>query len=44
MSSILTVSQLNKYVAFKKEELTNTFGQWLAANGLKQVRIAETEK
>jgi 2,3-bisphosphoglycerate-independent phosphoglycerate mutase len=34
----------NKYVAFKKEELTNTFGQWLAANGLKQVRIAETEK
>ncbi len=34
----------NKTVAFKKVELTNTFGQWLAANGLKQVRIAETEK
>ena len=34
----------NKEIAFKKEELTNTFGQWLAANGLKQARIAETEK
>jgi 2,3-bisphosphoglycerate-independent phosphoglycerate mutase len=34
----------NKEVAFKKVELKNTFGQWLAANGLKQARIAETEK
>jgi len=34
----------NKEIAFKKEELTNTFGEWLAANGLKQARIAETEK
>ncbi len=34
----------NKEIAFKKEELTNTFGQWLASNGLKQARIAETEK
>jgi len=34
----------NKEIAFKKEELTNTFGQWLADNGLKQARIAETEK
>ena len=34
----------NKEVAFKKVELKNTFGQFLAANGLKQARIAETEK
>ena len=34
----------NKLVAFKKEEITNTFGQWLAANHLKQLRTAETEK
>ena len=34
----------NKLVAFKKEEIKNTFGQWLAENGLKQARIAETEK
>ncbi len=34
----------NKEVAFKKVELTNTFGEWLAAKGLKQARIAETEK
>ena len=24
--------------------VTNTFGEWLAANGMKQARIAETEK
>ena len=34
----------NKFVAFKKEEITNTFGEYLAANGLKQLRLAETEK
>ncbi len=34
----------NKYVAFKKEEIKNTFGQFLAAHGMKQARIAETEK
>lgn len=34
----------NKEVAFKKVELKNTFGQFLAANGMKQARIAETEK
>ncbi|MBQ4284539.1 MAG: 2,3-bisphosphoglycerate-independent phosphoglycerate mutase [Lachnospira sp.] len=34
----------NKYVAFKKEQITNTFGEFLAAKGLKQARIAETEK
>ncbi|MEE5990697.1 MAG: 2,3-bisphosphoglycerate-independent phosphoglycerate mutase, partial [Lachnospiraceae bacterium] len=34
----------NKFVAFKKEEIVNTFGEYLAKNGLKQLRIAETEK
>ncbi|MBQ1902700.1 MAG: 2,3-bisphosphoglycerate-independent phosphoglycerate mutase [Lachnospiraceae bacterium] len=34
----------NKEVAFKKVELTNTFGQILAAKGMTQARIAETEK
>lgn len=34
----------NKLVAFHKVELTNTFGQFLAANGKKQLRLAETEK
>lgn len=34
----------NKQVAFVKEEITNTFGEYLAANGLRQARIAETEK
>lgn len=34
----------NKFVAFKKEAITNTFGEWLAANNMTQARIAETEK
>ena len=34
----------DKLVAFKKESITNTFGEFLAAHGKKQVRIAETEK
>ncbi len=34
----------NKEVAFHKVGVTNTFGEWLAANGMKQARIAETEK
>ena len=34
----------NKYVAFKKPEIKNTFGEYLANNGLRQLRIAETEK
>ena len=34
----------NKEVAFHKVEVTNTFGEWLAANGMTQARIAETEK
>ncbi len=34
----------NKLVAFKKESITNTFGEYLAKNGKKQLRLAETEK
>lgn len=34
----------NKLVAFKKESITNTFGQFLADNHMTQARIAETEK
>lgn len=34
----------NKLVAFTKDEITNTFGEFLAKNGLTQARIAETEK
>ena len=34
----------NKIVAFHKVSLNNTFGEFLAANGLKQLRTAETEK
>lgn len=34
----------NKTVAFKKVSVTNTFGEYLAAHKMTQVRIAETEK
>ncbi len=34
----------NKQVAFKKEEIKNTLGEYLAANGKTQCRVAETEK
>lgn len=34
----------NKIVAFQKQSISNTFGQFLAANGKTQARIAETEK
>ena len=34
----------NKLIAFEKEEIKNTFGEYLAANGKKQLRLAETEK
>ena len=34
----------NKEVAFHKVSITNTFGEFLAAEGLTQARIAETEK
>ena len=34
----------NKHIAFEKESITNTFGEYLAACGKKQLRLAETEK
>ncbi len=34
----------HKEIAFKKVELNNTFGQYLAAHHMTQARIAETEK
>ena len=34
----------NVEVAFRKEEIKNTFGEIVSKNGLKQLRIAETEK
>lgn len=34
----------NKIVAFEKIAVNNTFGEWLASKGMKQARIAETEK
>lgn len=34
----------NKLVAFHKVAITNTFGEFLAANGKTQLRTAETEK
>ncbi|MCI8937091.1 MAG: 2,3-bisphosphoglycerate-independent phosphoglycerate mutase [Lachnospiraceae bacterium] len=34
----------NKEIAFHKISVTNTFGEWLAANHMRQARIAETEK
>ncbi len=34
----------NKTIAFPKVSVTNTFGEYLAAHGMKQARIAETEK
>ncbi len=34
----------NKKIVFKEEEILNTFGKYIADNGLKQARIAETEK
>ncbi len=34
----------NVNIAYKKEELKNTFGEYISSKGLKQLRIAETEK
>jgi 2,3-bisphosphoglycerate-independent phosphoglycerate mutase len=34
----------NKRIVFEKIKLTDTFGEFLAAKGLRQARIAETEK
>ena len=35
---------LNVEIAYNPQTLTNTFGEVLRDNGLKQLRIAETEK
>lgn len=37
-------SMPNVNVAFKPESLVNTFGEYISKKGLKQLRIAETEK
>ncbi len=34
----------NKIIAFEKETIENTFGEFLAKEGKKQLRLAETEK
>lgn len=34
----------NVQIAFRKEELKNTFGEYISSQGLTQLRIAETEK
>ena len=34
----------NKLVAFQKEDIKNTFGEYIAKCGKKQLRLAETEK
>jgi 2,3-bisphosphoglycerate-independent phosphoglycerate mutase len=34
----------NVHIAFKREELNNTFGEYISKKGLLQLRIAETEK
>ncbi len=34
----------NKQVAFEKTPLTNTFGEWISLSGLRQLKIAESEK
>mgnify|MGYP003291519850 FL=1 len=34
----------NKTIAFEKESISNTFGEYLAKCGKKQLRLAETEK
>lgn len=34
----------NVHIAFKPQSLANTFGEYIAENGLTQLRIAETEK
>lgn len=34
----------NKQIAFEKENIVNTFGEYLAAQGKTQLRLAETEK
>lgn len=38
------ISMPNVLIAFKQAPLTNTFGEYISKVGLKQLRIAETEK
>lgn len=38
------VTVKNKKVVFKEEQITNTFGEYISGKGLRQARIAETEK
>ena len=41
---LIMMTIANKLVAFHKVQLHNTFGEYLAAHDMTQVRIAETEK
>ena len=34
----------NKLIAFENGSIKNTFGEYIASKGLKQLRLAETEK
>ena len=49
-SEFVTMTEYNKnfdgcvHVAFPPQKLKNTFGEWVSKLGLKQLRIAETEK
>ena len=50
LSAFVTMTEYNKNftnavrVAFPPQKLKNTFGEWISKLGLKQLRIAETEK
>ncbi len=50
LSTFVTMTEYNKNfdglvrVAFPPQKLKNTFGEWVSRLGLKQLRIAETEK
>jgi len=44
VSMMKYADSVNGHVAFALPELTNTFGDYVSAQGLKQLRIAETEK
>ena len=40
----MCIRDSNVEVAYKPEDLTNTFGEYISKQGLTQLRIAETEK
>ena len=48
LSDYVTLTEYNKNfkvnIAFTSTSLNNTYGEWIAKHGLKQLRIAETEK